>query len=285
MASPASRRSARLLVLTAAVLVSALVPVAGAWAGTARYVALGDSFASAPLVNTQISAACLRSDHNYPHVVSSTIAPVSFTDVSCNAAYITHMTTPQSTTFGTVPAQFNSLSATTTLVSVTIGGNDSGIIDAAENCTTLNPFVNTCLPMYDAGGVDTIAAKITALAPKIGTMLDAIHTKSPKAKVLITGYPTYIQPGGCYPSAPYSPADANYLESEVVKLDAAIKAQAAAHNATYVDLLTPSVGHDLCKAETTRWVEGFVLGSAAEPLHPNSQGSAAFGAIVASKVG
>jgi lysophospholipase L1-like esterase len=286
MAFPAPRRSVRLLVLTAAVLVAALAPAAGAWAaGTARYVALGDSFASAPLVNNQISAACLRSDHNYPHVVASTIAAASFTDVTCNAAYITHMTTPQSTTFGTVPAQLDALSATTTLVTLTIGGNDSGLIDAAENCATLNPFVNTCLPMYDAGGADTIAAKIAALAPGIGTTLDAIHAKAPRAKVLITGYPTYFQPGGCYPSAPYSAADANYLESEVVRLDAAIKAQAAAHSATYVDLLTPSAGHDLCKAEATRWVEGFALGSAAEPLHPNSQGSAAFGAIVAAKAG
>jgi hypothetical protein len=115
-------------------------------------------------------------------------------------------------------------------------------------------------------------------------MLAAIHTRSPNAKVLITGYPTYIQSGGCWPSAPYSPADANYLEGEVVRLDAAIKAQAAAHSATYVDLLTPSASHDLCKAEATRWVEGYIPGSTAAPLHPNSQGSAAFGALVAAKV-
>ena len=48
--------------------------------------------------------------------------------------------------------------------------------------------------------------------------------------------------------------------------------EAAAHNATFVDTYTASVGHDACQAPGTKWVEGLIPTSLAAPFHPNRLG-------------
>ncbi|MFD7408719.1 hypothetical protein ACFV7R_40130 [Streptomyces sp. NPDC059866] len=52
------------------------------------YVALGDSYASAPLVPTQADATCLRSHQNYPSLVARSRS-ATLTDVSCSGATAT----------------------------------------------------------------------------------------------------------------------------------------------------------------------------------------------------
>ena len=59
---------------------------------------------------------------------------------------------------------------------------------------------------------------------------------------------------------------------------------AAANSATYVDVRTPSAGHDSCQSESSRWVEGYVPLSLAAPLHPNQAGEAAYARIVGAVV-
>ncbi|MGW1346077.1 GDSL-type esterase/lipase family protein [Kribbella sp. NPDC002412] len=104
---------------------------------------------------------------------------------------------------------------------------------------------------------------------------------APNARILVTAYGTYIRPNGCYPQIPVWPVDANYLQATVDRLNAMLAEQSAAHGAQYVDLRTPSIGHDACAPITQRWLEGLVPTSVAAPLHPSARGMAAFGAIVA----
>ena len=70
---PLLRTAGKMTALAAAVtgvLLTAAVPaVAAAPAG--RYVALGDSYTSAPLVPTQVDLNCLRSNRNYPSLVAA----------------------------------------------------------------------------------------------------------------------------------------------------------------------------------------------------------------------
>src|SRR5690242_3722986 len=96
-----------------------------------NYVALGDSYAAGPLIPAQNGspAGCLRSDHNYPHLVAAADRAASFTDVSCQGATTGNMTQPQGVGLGTNPPQLNALSAGTTLVTLQIGGNDIGFSD------------------------------------------------------------------------------------------------------------------------------------------------------------
>ena len=143
------------------------------------------------------------------------------------------------------------------------------------------PYGTSGEDRFTAGGTDQLADRIAAAGPSVGRALDAIHAKAPNAKVLVTGYGTYIKPGGCYPLVPAWARDADYLQASVDRLNAMLAEQAAAHGATYVDLRTPSIGHDACARTSTRWLDGLFPGSAAAPLHPSALGMANFGAIVA----
>ncbi|HWM73940.1 MAG TPA: GDSL-type esterase/lipase family protein, partial [Nocardioides sp.] len=100
-------------------------------------------------------------------------------------------------------------------------------------------------------------------------------------KILVTGYGTYVRPNGCYPLIPVWAVDANYLQATIDRLNAMLAAQSAAHGAQYVDLRTPSIGHDACAPVSQRWLEGLIPSSVAAPLHPSARGMAAFGTIVA----
>jgi hypothetical protein len=87
---------------------------------TGRYVALGDSFTSAPLVPDQggLPLGCLRSDQDYPSLVAAALHPSSFADVSCYGAATTAMTGAQKTLNATNPPQLNAVGPDDTLVTV-----------------------------------------------------------------------------------------------------------------------------------------------------------------------
>jgi lysophospholipase L1-like esterase len=241
------------------------------------YVALGDSAAAGPLIPNQSDLACLRSDNNYPAVAAKALG-AKLKDVTCSGATAAHFTGWQ---FGTVPPQFNALNAGTDLVSITIGGNDVSLVQAALGCVNLlpEPLGSSCADKMTAGGKDQLGTAIAAWAPKLGQAIEQIKTRAPHAKIVVAGYATYIQRNGCWPLQPIWARDANYIQGSVNKLSAAMRDQAVAHGATFVDIAAVSVGHDTCAAD--RYIEGMIPTSAAAPLHPNAKGMAAFGAAVA----
>lgn len=265
-------------VATVGVLLGAFAQPAGA-AEPVEYVALGDSSAAGPLILPQIDLACLRSSANYPHVAAKALG-AKLTDVTCSGAVIPDFTGKQ---FGFVPPQFRSLSASTDVVTVAIGGNDTGLVTAALSCINLlpPPAGTSCKSRFTAGGNDQLAARITATAPAFGQALAKIRQLAPNAKVLVTGYGTYVRPNGCWPTVPVWAVDANYLQATIDRLNQMLATQAAAHGAQYVDLRTPSIGHDACAPIGQRWLEGLVPTSVAAPLHPSAQGMSAFGGLVA----
>src|ERR1051326_4231915 len=63
------------------------------------YVALGDSYTAGPFIPVQQDdpVGCLRSDHNYPHLVAA-ILGFRLRDVSCSGATTQDMTSPQDVT-------------------------------------------------------------------------------------------------------------------------------------------------------------------------------------------
>ncbi|NUP50992.1 MAG: SGNH/GDSL hydrolase family protein [Catenulispora sp.] len=246
--------------------------------------------ASGPLIPDPTGElACGRSTHNYAHDMAASLGIPTLRDVTCSGASTTHMTNPQSLSVGgvaagTAPPQFDALTADTTLVTLTIGGNDVGLVGVAQDCMQLNPFAAPCKGRYVVNGVDSVAARTDAFAPKLAAVLDGIHQRSPQARVLVTGYGLYIKAGGCWPTEPVLGSDATWLQSEVDYLNSTIAGTAATHGATYVDVRTPSAGHDSCQAESARWVEGYVPLTAAAPLHPNQAGEAAYARIVGAVV-
>ncbi|GAA5198608.1 SGNH/GDSL hydrolase family protein [Rugosimonospora acidiphila] len=273
-------RTASCLVAVAAALATTLVVAApaGAAAPTGRYVALGDSYTSGPLIPSQVDLNCTRSNHNYPSLVTASIHSSSFTDVSCGGATTADILNPGTGELGqSVPAQISAVTADATLVSVGIGGNDigfTGIITTCAEDSLSNPLGSPCKNEYTAGGTDQLAARIAATAPKVAAVLGAIHAAAPDARVLVVGY-TAILPDsglGCWPVVPIAYGDVSYLRGVEKGLNSMLASTAAANNATYVDVYTPSIGHDACRGGGTRWTEGLIPGTSAAPFHPNAVG-------------
>lgn len=258
-------------------LVTAALLLAGfaGGAAAANYTALGDSYAAGPLIpNPLLPLGCLKSSNNYAHVVAPGIG-LTLRDASCSGAKTVDMTNPQNVEpDGPNPPQFNSLDASTTVVSVTIGGNDIGFSEVAQSCITINPFSHPCLDKYNPGGVDQLKARIEATAPKVAAVLQGIHSRAPDARVFVVNYPAiFPETGfGCWPQEPIGFGDVPYLRSTEQGLDQMLATQAAANGATVVDWYKASIGHDSCKSQSTRWVEPLIPGELAAPIHPNKAG-------------
>ena len=266
------RRVPLLLLLALAALVLAATATA---ARAANYVALGDSYAAGPLIpDPLLPLGCLKSSNNYAHLAAPGIG-LSLRDATCSGARTNHMTEPQGVDpDGPNPPQFNSLNGETTVVSLTIGGNDIGFSEVAESCVTVNPFSHPCLDKYNSGGVDQLKARIEATAPKVAAVLQGIHARSPSAKIYVLNYPAiFPETGyGCWPQMPLGFQDVPYLRGTEQRLNAMLATQSAANGATLVNWYGASIGHDACKGSSTRWVEPLVPTNAAAPIHPNKAG-------------
>ena len=281
------RRPARSAAVTAAIaaVLAAMLP-SGA-AAQARepaaaglpggYVALGDSYTSGPGIPDQVpgSYLCFRSDHNYPSLVAQALKPTSFTDVSCAGATTGSMTGLQ----GLAAPQFNALAVQDRLVTIGIGGNDAGFALVAIVCLILAPLDPSgapCRAHYTSGGTDQIAAAIAQTAPKIAAVLQGIHQRAPRARVLLIGYPDILPASAsdCAPGVndPLAAGDIPWLNGEGKALNRMLARQAAANDATYVDTYRSSIGHDACQVPGTRWVEGVVDVQNAFTIHPNALG-------------
>lgn len=270
-----------------ATLVATLAAAPAAPAGAAtpgRYVALGDSYTAGPLIPNQSGTplGCLRSDQDYPAEVQRALAFAQFADVSCSGADTGDMTEAQGVTPGPNPPQFSVLTSDTTVVTLGIGGNDIGFSSIIESCVTLNPFATPCRDRYVVGGVDQLAGRIQATAPKVAAVVQGIHQRSPAATVFVVGYPTILPDTGfgCWPSLPIGWGDVAYLRTTEKGLNAMLAQQAAANGAVYVDTYGPSIGRDACRSATTRWVEPLVPANPAAPVHPNARGMDGIAAVV-----
>jgi len=277
-------------VAVAAVLGLAVAPVAGAsgqGGAPAGYVALGDSYASGPLIPGQLPdpVACLRSDHNYPHLVAAALG-LQLTDESCSGATTAAVESPETVVGGTNPAQIDGLNDATAVVTVTLGGDNLGFVSLIEHCLALSPLGptrvgRTCRSHYDGAGGDQLAQAVAALAPKDDAVLQAIRAAAPSAKVFVVGYPDLLPSGtGCWPTVPFTRADVPYLPATELELDQMLRAEAEANHDVYVDTYTASEGHGACAPASSRWIEPLVPHSLAAPFHPNATGEAALAGLV-----
>jgi lysophospholipase L1-like esterase len=271
------RRLAAIVLAIAAASAASVAGVAapsGASTPALRYVALGDSYSAASGVlppDPAAPPACLRSVRNYPHVLAARIR-TQLTDVTCGAADTSDFFTSQEPG---VPPQLDAVKKDTQLVTMTIGGNDSGVfINSIVQCgaagaTTLGQG-SPCKDTYGSSFETTI--KQTTY-PSLVKALKAVRAKAPRARVAILSYPWILPTSvGCYPQMPVARGDVPYLRHLQATLNDAVRRAAAATGATYVDLNTVSDGHDACKPIGVRWVEPVLTGTNPVIVHPNALG-------------
>ena len=246
-----------------------------------RYVALGDSYSAASGVlplDPAAPPACLRSTRNYPHVVAERLG-ARLVDVTCGAAETGDYFSAQ---YPGVPRQLDALGRGTQLVTMTIGGNDSGVFIGAilacgvAGATTLG----TGSPCKDANGSRFVDTVRETTYPSLVRALKAVHRNAPRADVAILGYPQIVPAtGGCYPQMPVATGDVPYLHRLQAVLNNAVRRAARKTGSVYVDVPKASVGHDACQAIGTRWVEPVVAGTNPVIVHPNARGEARMAAL------
>lgn len=279
-----------------------------------EYVALGDSYASGfglGSYSTTPHLECDQSTLNYPHLVATEFG-LNLTDVSCSGATMEHITTTgQVLSSTTVLPQVDALSASTDIVTLTIGGNDVGFVTVMTGCAALTaggPVLGdlskfTCEEIFAPGGVDSLAAMIVGpVASDLVATLTAIKGHAPNAKIFLIGYPALTPDAasvpagieGCFRTAlgapfppdayPYTPTDVTYLHSVESTLDSMYSAMATSQGVTYVSMFDATSAHSPCAALPDQYVNGVTvisadLGAGTAVLapgafHPNTAGVA-----------
>lgn len=229
-----------------------------------RYVALGDSYTSAPGVEPldEADEACGRSLVNYPRLVQGAFGGSELVDVSCSGATTADVIYPQQTGGATVPAQIDAVTAETTVVTLSTGGNDFGAFAVLSGqCNT--PGTPGCPELTVEGAQRALDEIQTSLVDTIGQ----ISERAPQARVLVVGYPQIIPADtlACGDELPL-PAEALGLARVVNEQLAAMQQRAAeTAGAEYVDVFAATEGHDLCSDEP--WINGGDWDFAA-PYHP-----------------
>jgi lysophospholipase L1-like esterase len=261
-------------------------------AAPGRYVALGDSYTSAPLVPPVAPGSppqCGQSAANYPHVLAAALS-LALTDVSCGGATVGNFAEAQ---YDDVPAQFAALTPDTSLVTVGIGGNDNNLFaSVVAGCSATLPLLLTgsLSPCRDQFG-DKFAKNIAADEPNLRVALAEIKRRAPKARVVVVGYPSILptdalgRPGCLLAGVPFTPGDMDYVIGIEQALNAMLARAAKAEGVRFVDTYTPSVGHDMCRLPGTRWIEPLLPLSPAAQFHPNAAGEAATAADLARALG
>jgi lysophospholipase L1-like esterase len=250
------------------------------------YVALGDSFTSGGGLPRTIpeAGACGQSELSYPHLVAKTLG-AELTDASCGGATTDNGTRPQTLAAGAEPwpPQLDALTAGTDLVTVGLGGNDLGwYLGVMASCTSAavqDPTGDPCERTGTAAATD-----ITAVPPQIGarleTLLTEVHRGAPHARLLLVGYPQPVPAKGSCPELPLATGDYPFVRAQWQALDDAMRKAAAASGATFVEVMGPSEGHDICAGDDA-WVNGVqAVPGVAAAYHPLAREQVAVAGLV-----
>jgi lysophospholipase L1-like esterase len=253
------------IVFSAAIVVSAVsaglagavaaAPAAGA-ASAVNYVALGDSYSSGVGAGNYISSSgsCDRSTSAYPEQWADANSPASFNSVACSGA----------TTADVLSSQVSALSASTTLVSITIGGNDAGFSSVMETCVLLP--TSSCL-----NAVESAETFISSQLPaRLNQTLQTIAADAPNAKVVVLGYPGLYDMSKSGSCIGLSTPDRVALNGGADDLDAALQAAALANNDTFADVRGQFAGQEICDSDS--WLHSVDIFAISSSYHPTAAG-------------
>ncbi|MFI1384033.1 SGNH/GDSL hydrolase family protein [Embleya sp. NPDC020886] len=245
----------------AAIAVAAALTFAGTVARPApaaplsRYAALGDSYSSGVGAGDYLADGgdCKRSANAYPSLWQRAHGAAEFAFVACSGA----------TTAQVRDRQLAAVTADTTLVTISAGGNDVGFADT----------ITTCVVGSDRD-CSAAVAKATAYArEKLPADLDTtyarIRSRAPHARLVVFGYPRLFETGSC--PLGLSLAKRRALDDAADVLVDITKARAAAGGAEFADVRGRFAGHGVCGAD--EWLHGLTL-PVDESYHPTATGQA-----------
>jgi lysophospholipase L1-like esterase len=222
-----------------------------------QYVALGDSYTSgAGLAKLDPgSGSCERSALSYPALVAKAL-DAHLTDASCGGAATVDASHPQTRKDGSLnPPQLDGLTRSTDVVTVGLGYNNQGWFGGLVGCVFLAHRDPAGHPCQDAKAQDYQPSVARQIGDAVGRTLEDVHDRSPDAQVLLVGYPQWVPAHGTCPELPLAAGDYPFVRSALELLDTELRRAAGAADATYVDVMAASAGHDGC-AGRDAWVNG-----------------------------
>ena len=249
----------RLSMLAGALVGSAILVLALATPASAagvNYVALGDSYASGVGSGSYISSSgnCMRSTLAYPQLWANGHAPASYVSVACSGAKTTDVSANQ----------LSALSSATTLVSLTIGGNDVGFSTVMENCVIFG--TTTCVNGVNAA--ENTAR--TSLPGWLDTVYNNIRGRAPNAKVVVVDYPRFYH--DLWYCVGLSSTSRNKINEGADVLDGVIQAAVARHaNFVFADVRAAFAnGHEICDGNS--WLHSVDWSNLTQSYHPTAAG-------------
>jgi hypothetical protein len=273
-------------------------PVARATWGS--YVSLGDSYSAGEGLGDYQPGACDRSAAAYNATVAGRYG---FKDGvrtwACSGATTEDVfdpADPRCAAHGHASGpngegcQVARVDAHTSLVTMSIGGNDAGFADDLRDCYTNRARLHWSHPCSEAG--PAIDAKIAAMGPKLQAALQAIRARAPHARIVIVTYPRMFPavPTGnaaCVTFVCLTPADQVFFNQEAQKLDDTIcgAAGAAGVGAECVDAREAFAGCELGRPDSCLQpprTRGFAVDPGS--FHPSRRGQRVLGELIARRI-
>ncbi|WP_406349715.1 SGNH/GDSL hydrolase family protein [Streptomyces sp. NBC_01597] len=254
-------RRSRIAVFVSSILLAVGTALTGATAAQASgqaaatgYVALGDSYSSGVGSGSYISSSgdCKRSTKAYPYLWAAAHSPSTFDFTACSGAR----------TGDVLSGQLGPLSASTGLVSLSIGGNDAGFSDVMTTCVLQSE--SACLSR-----INTARAYVDSTLPgQLNSVYSAISAKAPNAHVVVLGYPRFYKLGAT--CIGLSETKRKAINDAADYLDTATAKVAADHGFTFGDVRTTFTGHEICSGSS--WLHSVELLNIGESYHPTAAG-------------
>ncbi|OCC09158.1 SGNH/GDSL hydrolase family protein [Streptomyces sp. PTY087I2] len=243
------------LALAAVAVIGVAGPASAADSAAAGgYAALGDSYSSGVGAGSYLSDSgdCRRSTAAYPYLWQAANSPASFDFVACSGA----------TTSSVASSQLGVLNASTSLVSVTAGGNDVGFADVMQDCVLGSEA--TCLSSVDAA----VAQMNNTLPGRLDSLYGSIRARAPQAQVVVLGYPRFYQlSGSCI--AGLSEAERAAINNASDVLNDVIAKRSADAGFTFSSVVDEFTGHELCSGDA--WLHSVTV-PVYNSYHPKAAG-------------
>jgi len=212
-----------LVALVLAALAAAPATARGLPEGS-RYVALGSSYAAGPGVGDKVPdtpARCSRSSLSYSRVLARQLK-LDLVDASCGGATTANVLAP----WKELPAQIDSLTPDTRLVTITVGGNDVRFVGnlAAGACAIAKAagqpayWCPTLTPPTEAEWRQVEVA--------MGEIAREVRHRSPRARLIFVDYATIVPAEGTCLALGVSETSADLARAAATRL-AALTARVA----------------------------------------------------------
>jgi lysophospholipase L1-like esterase len=252
----------------AVALVCALCGLAAGTALADNYVALGDSYSSGTGTRDySLNSGCQRGPYAYPALIKADRPNTNLTFVACSGAK----------TGDVLANQVQSLSTSTNIVTITIGGNDAGFSSVITQCAL--PWPWSC----DSDITNAQNYIRNTLPGNLNNVYSQIKSRAPNARVVVLGYPRLFMGVDCNAGTFFSGDEMTKLNATADLLKTTISARAAAYGFTFKDAIPAFTNHAVCSS--SEWLNG-LSNPVSDSYHPNRTGhKSGYEALVRSVIG